>query len=239
VAARAAPVACGDVDGLRSGYTDDQEGRWFPGDRGYGERYEEERYRVPEPRHAGPEYAPPEYADPLDTRNPIGPRSGVELPPLPAYGDEQPYPESVATEPTGEHHTQPIDRAALRRPTESIATPGRASEPVPTPAPSQTLYKTRRAGVAGLVAVPAVVAELFLVRVLLAGEFGPTVLAGAVLGALLAMTGIPLVAIGMYSLITGPSATAGPNVVRSWLRTPLAYLPIGLILLIAAGLATR
>jgi hypothetical protein len=216
------------VDGLRSGgYSDEQEGRWYPGDRGYSEQYEEERYRVPEPRHAGPA-----YGDPLDTRNPIGPRSGVELPPLPHYGDEQPYAESVATEPTGEHHTQPIDRSALRRPAEPAPAPG------PAPAPSQTLYKTRRVGVAGLVAAPAVVAELFLVRVLLAGEFGPTVVAGAVLGALLAMTGIPLVAIGMYSLITGPSATAGPNVVRSWLRTPLAYLPIGLILLTAAGLAT-
>jgi hypothetical protein len=196
---------------------------------------------VPEPRHAGPDQVEPH---PLDTRSPIGPRSGVELPPLPtgAYGVEPPYPAEppYPTEPpylagpapgigeaTGEHHTQPIDRAALRRSTE-------ATGPVPTP--SQTVYKTRRAGVFGLVGGVAAVAELFLVRVLLAGEFGHTVAPGAVLGALFAMTGIPLVAIGGYALITGPVA-AGPEVVRAWLRTPLAYLPIGLILLIAAGLA--
>jgi hypothetical protein len=59
-----------------------------------------------------------------------------------------------------------------------------------------------------------------------------------VLGGLFAMTGIPLVSMGLYGLVTGPAATAGPNPVRSWTRTPLAYLPIGLALLIAAGLAT-
>jgi hypothetical protein len=176
---------------------------------------------------------------PLETRTPIGPRSGVELPPLPLgpYDTDAPYepdksydpgspfvgPEGV--EPTGEHHTTPIDRAALRRPV----------DPVPTPSP--TVYKTRRAGVVGLVAGVALVAELLLIRVLLVGEFGHTVAPGAVLAGLFAMAGIPLVALGLYGLITGPAATAGPEATRAWLRTPLAYLPIGLALLLAAGLA--
>jgi len=216
-----APVACVVVDGLRGGYPDERESRWYPGDSGYGDRYEDERYRVPEPRHAGPE------ADPLDPRVPIGPRSGVELPPLPTYEPEAGYPPAEPVEVTGEHHTTPIDRSALRRP---------AEPPVPTPSP--TVYKTRRAGVAGLIAVPAVLAELFVLRVLLAGEFGHTVVPGAVLGGLFAMTGIPLVALGLYALITGPAVTAGPEAVRAWLRTPLAYLPVGLLLLVAAGLAT-
>jgi hypothetical protein len=161
----------------------------------------------------------------LDTRGPVGPRSGVELPPLSPYQDESSYPESPAAEPTGEHHTQSIDRDALRRPTKAA------------PAPTQTVYKARRAGAFGLVMTLAVVAELLLVRVLVAGELGHPVVAGAVLGALFAMVGIPLTAIGLYALITGPSATAGPNVVYAWLRTPLAYLPVGLVLLVAAGLA--
>jgi hypothetical protein len=41
---------------------------------------------------------------------------------------------------------------------------------------------------------------------------------------------------GLYGLMTG-TATAGPSPERAWLRTPLAFLPIGLALLIAAGLA--
>jgi hypothetical protein len=243
------------VDGLR-GYPDDQESRWLPDDRGeqgFATRYGDDRYRVPEPRHAGPvpsESHPldtrPSEPHPLDTRTPIGPRSGVELPPLPPpyqddYLGEQPFvPEPAfaaqpagtvppttfggdpAEQPTGQHHTQPIDRSALRRP--------------PTPGP--TVYRTRRAGIVGVLGAVAIVAELLLVRVLLAGEFGHTVVPGAVVGGLFAMTGVPLVAMGLYALMTGAAAAAGPTPARAWLRTPLAYLPIGLVLLIAAGLAT-
>jgi hypothetical protein len=50
------------------------------------------------------------------------------------------------------------------------------------------------------------------------------------------MTGTPIVAMGFYGLMTG-AAAAGPTPGRAWLRTPLAYLPIGLALLVAAGLA--
>jgi hypothetical protein len=82
------------------------------------------------------------------------------------------------------------------------------------------------------------VAELLLVRVLLTGEFGPHVLPGAVLGGLFAMTGTPLVALGLYGVVSGPAPAAGPAAARVWLRAPLVYLPIGLALLIAAGLAT-
>ncbi len=248
------------MDGIRGGYRDEQEGRWFPGDRGYGEPYEEERYRGDRDRGA------------------VGPRSGVELPPLPRSlserlpaSDHQPYqsepppyvpepyaadvppsrespfaaqsfgtlpaepsvapgpvpvspfPSAEASEQSGGFHTELLDRAALRRP------PG-----APTPQP--TVYRARRAGIAGALGAVAVVAELFLLRVLLAGEFGHVVVPGAVLAGLFAMTGIPLVAMGLYGLMTG-AAAAGPTPERAWLRTPLAFLPIGLTLLIAAGLA--
>ena len=237
----------------RGGYPDEQEGRWFPGDRAYGERYEEERYRVPDPRHGSPE---------RDRGGALGPRSGVELPPLPYPPEPAPYvPEPYASElppsrdstfsaqslgtlpqehpgpppappppplmpdaeATGGFHTEALDRAALRRP------PG-------VSAPRATVYRARRAGILGALAAVAIVAELFLVRVLLAGEFGHVVAPGAVLGGLFAMTGIPLVAMGLYGLMTG-AAAAGPSPAPAWLRTPVAYLPIGLVLLIAAGLA--
>lgn len=248
------------MDGLR-GYPDEQESRWFPSDRGYGDqsyaeqgygqRYEDDRYRAPEPRHAGldqdrgeahPLDARPVEPHPLDARSPLGPRSGVELPPLPPrYPDDPPFvPEpafppqpagtapsattftaETADEPTGQHHTQPIDRSALRRPG----------------APEPTVYQARRAGAVGVLAVLAVIAELLLVRVLLSGELAHAVVPGAVLGGLFAMTGIPLVAMGLYGLMTGAATVAGPAPGRAWLRTPLAYLPIGLVLLVAAGLA--
>src|SRR2546430_3737606 len=210
------PLAFNNVDGLRGGYPDDQEGRWFPGDRGYGERYEEERYRVPDPRHSGPERD--------DPRSPIGPRSGVELPPLhpapppyvpePAYPADPPYPTEpplaresaysaqslggLATQkqppppvpfppveeqgPTGQFHTQSIDRASLQRP------------------PQPTVYRARRAGIVGALVAVAGAAQLPLIRVLLAGEFGHTVAPRAVLGGLFAMTAGPPLAMGMYRL---------------------------------------
>jgi hypothetical protein len=213
------------VDGLRSGYSDEREGRWYPGDSGYSDRYEEERYRVPEPRHAEPE------AHPLESRSSaIGPRSGVELPPLPTYEPELPY---EPDDPTGEHHTTPIDRSALRRPEAT----GRPEAPIKQPSP--TVYKTRRAGAFVVLFGVAAVVEVLLVRVFLVAEFGHVVLPGAVLGSLFAMAGVPFVALGLHALITGPAATVGPEAVRAWLRTPLAYLPVGLVLLIAAGLAVR
>jgi hypothetical protein len=43
--------------------------------------------------------------------------------------------------------------------------------------------------------------------------------------------------LGLYGLATGAATAAGPQSGRAWLRTPLAYLPVGLILIIAAGLA--
>ena len=283
-------LPCGIVDANR-GYPEDQEGRWLPGDRGErSDRGYDDRYRVPEPRHAGPgpDRAEPHPLDgrpvephPLDARSPmptrdpatppIGPRSGVELPPFsPSYPTEQPFvpepafapqsmvtappgtfggppggagltstpppgygpppvgpppsafPDELADQPTGQHHTQPIDRSALRRPGP----------------PKPTIYRTRRAGIIGALAAVTVVAELLLIRVLLTGEFASTVIPSAVLGGIFAMTGIPMVAMGLYGLMTGPVAAAGPVSARAWLRTPLAYLPIGLILLIAAGLAT-
>ena len=59
----------------------------------------------------------------------------------------------------------------------------------------------------------------------------------AVLGPLLAMLAFPLLAIGMYGLSTGAATAVQFQGPRVWLRLPLAYLPIGIGLLIAAGTA--
>jgi len=219
---------------------------------------------VPDPRYPGPER----------DRGGLGPRSGVELPPLSYPPEPKPYvpepyasevpapresafaaqslgtlppeappsplgppplgaptlsspslapPPKVGAESTGGFHTESIDRAALRR-------------PATAPASRSTVYRARKAGILGALAGVAGVAELFLIRVLFAGEFGHVVAPGAVLGGLFAMTGIPLVAMGLYGLMTG-AAAAGPTPVPAWLRTPLVYLPIGLVLLVAAGVA--
>jgi hypothetical protein len=142
---------------------------------------------------------------------------------LPSDPALAPPPSLGETEATGGFHTEAIDRSALRRPHGA-------------PPPQPTVYRSRRAGLLAVLLAVGAVAELLLVRVLIAGEFGRVVAPGAVLGAVFAMTGVPLVVMGLNGLMAG-AAAAGPSPVPAWLRTPLAYLPIGLTLLVAGGLA--
>jgi hypothetical protein len=247
------------VDGPRN-YQDESDGRWYPSfPERYPEpegRYDEDRYRAPEPRYSDePSGDPGRYRDPrpdpltdpaLSSR-PVGPRSGVELPP----------PLADPAERFGESRfgTESMDRSALRRPPgggSSGPGPVGAGPAAPPPAPPGVLpamptvaaesvggaiYRTRRVGVAALLGAVAIVAELLLVRVLVSGEFGHTVQPGAVLAGIFAMCGVPLVTMGLYGLMTGAATAGGPTPGRAWLRTPLAYLPVGLALMIAAGLA--
>lgn len=101
-----------------------------------------------------------------------------------------------------------------------------------------TVYRPRRAGVAAMLALGAVAAELLVtIKVLFDAVGAHPTNTGGVLGGLFAMAGIPMVAMGLYGLATGAATASGPNVGRAWLRTPLAYLPVGLILIMAAGMA--
>jgi hypothetical protein len=247
------------VDGPR-GYQDDSDGGWYPGfTERYPEpegRYDSDRYRAPEPRYAEePSGDPGRYRDPradpltdpaLSSR-PVGPRSGVELPPLrgeqrypadPGYADPGYSPGPTERGPApggGQPGTGAMSGSPAARPGPAGAVPA-----MPTMAAEKVggaIYRTRRLGVATLLTIVALVAEVLMLRVLLTGAFAHTVQANAVLGGIFAMCGTPLVTMGLYGLMTGAAAAAGPQPGRAWLRTPLAYLPVGLALLIAAGLA--
>jgi hypothetical protein len=84
--------------------------------------------------------------------------------------------------------------------------------------------------IAAVIAIP-------VVRVLLAGAFGPSPAAGAVISSALVLLGLPLGAIGLYSLATGATRIPGAPTPHAWLRPPLAYLTVALVLFAAAGLA--
>ncbi len=318
------------VDGPRN-YQDDSDGRWYPG---YSERYstpesrfdDDERYRVPEPRYAElvePGGDPGRFRDGypeaeaysssslrtdagLTARNasPTGPRSGVELPPLPSqaeaadarfHGDpaesrfpaDQPeprYPIDVPErfhsdqgesrfqpeQPDARFHTEPIDRTALRRAPGSVGAPTQLAPPVSGPPPiapppaappppmhsappapggipaagpsmaseaGGAIYRTRHTGAAILLVVLSIVAELLTVRMLLGGEFGHPFQPAQVLAGIFTMVGTPLVAVGLYGVITNAASAGGPSVARAWSRSPLALLPVGLVLILAAALA--
>ncbi|MFC7763525.1 hypothetical protein ACFQY4_39890 [Catellatospora bangladeshensis] len=86
-----------------------------------------------------------------------------------------------------------------------------------------------------LFGVVAGLGELMMARSLLDGAFdGP---AGPALAPLLAMLGLPFLALGLYAVTTGAATAVQFQGPRVWLRTPLVYLLVGLGLLLAAGTA--
>jgi hypothetical protein len=109
-------------------------------------------------------------------------------------------------------------------------------EPEPVRAPAgrsaTTPYRGRRPLSAVLVPIVTIVLMVPAVLLLIEATFGDGPLVpGSVVPAVLLTLGLPLTGLGMYSL-----SGAGPLTREAWLRPPLAYLPIGLLILIAAGL---
>jgi hypothetical protein len=98
---------------------------------------------------------------------------------------------------------------------------------------AESVYNAKRpvsavvfAVVTGVLLVPAVL-------LLIQATFVDDPAARGVVPAVLLTLGLPLAGMGLYSLaVSGRAASRD-----AWLRPPLAYLPIGLVLLLAAGLA--
>ena len=208
----------------------DPAARWYQGERGYDQAPDWERrsdsyvpeaygsslgdpYRAPEPR-------PPGYGDPV----PSAPPAPASAPP--ASGP----PLSLFAAPTGElpvedggrRRAESIDRTAYRRP-----------DP-PGAAPGGSVYQGKRPGLAALLIVLTVIFELPVLRVFAASALADKVDPGGTISGIFMILGLPTFALGLYGLIGGAAATQGG---RAWLRTPLAYLPVGLILFVAAALA--
>ena len=229
---------------------------YAPADAGYADqRYAEPGYDDAPAYPGGSDGSPRR----VPVRRRVGKRPGVDAPGLDASMDEP----GTAEEPQ-RYRAERLDRQALRRPTDA-AEPSRAVEPqspagsgstalqqpvstpqtyplqAPTqamPTPPPAVYLSRRPGLATLLGAAAVIVELFLARVLITAEFAHIVITNGVLASVFAMAGVPLVAIGLYALAIGAASVSGSNPGRAWLRTPLAYLPVGLILIFAAALAT-
>jgi hypothetical protein len=140
----------------------------------------------------------------------VGPRSGEPLPPPP----EAPR-----------QHAEPIDRAALRRGPSAAARVG------------EGFYRTRRPLIAVAFAVAVGIFEVPALRLLASAAFGDRVNGPGVVSGTLLIVGLPALAMGLYSLATGAGRLPGQASATDWLRPPVAYLTIGLALLLAAGLA--
>lgn len=141
------------------------------------------------------------------------------------YAGQSPYvtPDPMAS--TGSHSQEQV-RIPVRGPEYPTVRPTAA------PPPAEAVYRTRRPVSAVLVAVVIAALMVPVIMLLVAATFDDDPLARGVVPAVLLTLGLPLTGLGLYALAGG-----GPVGRETWLRPPVAYLPVGLVLLIAAGLA--
>lgn len=140
----------------------------------------------------------------------------------------------------------PLPRASAARPRSTPPQPSAPPPPQPrlsasvpaSPGPvGDNVYRSKRPAVAALFGIAAGLLEIPALALLHAGAFGDSASpAGAVSGACL-VSGLPLAAVGLYAVATGAVRAAGPNSHQAWLRPPVAYLSVALVLFLTAGLA--
>lgn len=216
VVIKATEVAFGDRCGIACRAVEPH--RNYP-DPGYAENagwYDDRGYRG-EARYGGGD--PGEYGD------------------YPEYGaaerdPRRPEPEPTRAQSVGPRSGLPIpeDPAQPRRPPAAAApgSPGAAGE----------MYRSRRPALAILFGAVAAILEIPALILLRDATFGtdPVVASGVVAAACL-VAALPLAAVGLYAVVTGAVRAAGPNSAQAWLRPPVTYLSLALVLLVAAGLA--
>lgn|GEM_PF-5348854 len=194
-----------------------------------------ESWDAPESRDAYP------GADPLDVRGYDG---GTREPRRESRSAREPRVSAPPRQPAGRPPVEPLVPDDPGVPFDRSAPPDRTGAVdlglgLPLSRPAPTVYTARRPAVAVLLGLATVVLELLLLSVLANGLLGDHFAPGPVLAAALGMLGAPPAALGFYGLVTGAAATAGTQPGRAWLRPPLAYLPVGLLLLAAAAVAVR
>lgn len=226
--------------------------RGYPDDRGYPEG------GPPEPGYGD---SPPWYGERRDPPppDPLGPDPLGYDSPRRDHGPPTEPPRGVPTQVdpldpvrAGRPHPEPARAAA------PVGSPGVVSSPPrPGPVPGEEpsfsrrpvsapgsagpsgdgVYRSRRPAVAALVGLPAAVLEIPALLLLIDASFGDELAVSGVISASCLVLALPLLAMGLYAVATGAVRAAGPNSVQAWLRPPVAYLTVGLVLFIAAGLA--
>jgi hypothetical protein len=96
-----------------------------------------------------------------------------------------------------------------------------------------SVYGARRPVSAVIVAVVTVLLMVPVIRLLIAATFASDPVAHSIVPAVLLTLGLPLTGVGLYALAGG----GRPQNRDTWLRPPVAYLPTGLFLVLAAALA--
>ncbi len=187
----------------------------------------QEQVRVPV---RGPEYP---------TVRPSGATSLADAPPS-TYGSAATYGAGsaapVSAPSTYGSPAAPVSGPAAGGAVTAYNDPTSVVPPVGRPAmetkPAESVYRTRRPVSAVVVAVVTVLLMVPVVMLLIQATFVDDPVARGIVPAVLLTLGLPLTGAGLYALAGG-----GPVGREALLRPPVAYLPVGLVLLLAAGLS--
>ena len=218
----------------------EQSGGWYTGstnpyDSGVYER-PSGAFRLPDQRPVAEEYP----GDPVTSTGsharpvaePPAARTSVRGPEYPAVRPSGAT--SLADAPRG--HSGGSAAPASGLPAQAMAYNEPTSLVPPVPAPErgrESVYSTRRPVSAVLVAIATVLLMVPVVRLLLDASFTGDPSARLIVPAVLLTLGLPLTGAGLYALAGG----GRPHNRDTWLRPPVAYLPTGLFLVLAAALA--
>jgi len=205
-------------------------------------------FRLPDQRPANSYAAPQGYPPPADPvtsgSHALSPHDSGAIR-LPVRGPEYP-----AVRPGGA--TSLADAPAASTTTYGSGVTPTPETPAPSPAYNQptsmvpvaggeqgrlgaadSVYGARRPVSAVVFAAVTAVLLIPTLMLLVRATFVDDVTARGVVPAVLLTLGLPLAGLGLYA-VAGGGRVGGRD---AWLRTPLVYLPIGLVLLLAAGLA--
>lgn len=212
------------MDGHRRYADEPDQPSWYSGQNQYSNTYDSgihERpsgaFRLPEQREEPGAQARHTLDQPIDQVR------------VPVRGPEYPTvrPTSGATTTAGPQTETAV--AAFNEPT-SVVPP--VSRFQPEPRQKDSVYRTKRPVAAIVIGIVTAVLMVPAVLLLVEVSFAADRVASGVVPAVLLILGLPLTGAGLYSLAAG--APTGPE---AWLRTPFVYLPVGLVVLLAAGLA--
>jgi hypothetical protein len=150
-------------------------------------------------------------------------------PPPPAYGGgpEQPlYPEQPRYAPPANPNPEP---GPLGAPTAAVHTIPPPRQPV-----GPSVYRSRNPVVLIALIVLTVLFEIPALRLLASATLADVVPATGVVAGTFLVLGIPVFAYGLYGMLGGGPV---PETVSAWLRQPLIYVPLGVLLFLFAALA--
>jgi hypothetical protein len=200
----------------------------LPAEGGYGTPAP---YVTPDPVTSSGSHALPAL-DSTDTRMPV---RGPEYPTIRPGGatslaDAPPVPSSSMTTTYGGPSSSSSPAAEATTIVPPVAAADRAR--YGAEAARESIYRTRRPVAAVIVAILTVLLMVPVVLLLIQVTFVDDPAVRGIVPAVLLTFGLPLAGAGLYALTAGGSTGRD-----AWLRAPIVYLPIGLVLLLAAGLA--